>query len=277
MKRAFLCLTAVLFAGSALHAQQWQTFSAERTSLPARDLAIIVRHDIGQVSITPASDSVRYRATLRYDARAVEPIYHYAADSGSLRVGTRERQSARRSDGQRRSELTLALGSTGHLALDVRAGAAETNLDLGGLPITSLSVSSGASDMRVRFERPNPVRMKNMTLSTGAASVEADQLGNANVEEILVRASVGEMNLDFSGSWSGQTELRTEVTLGTVTIHVPSDVGIHVETSRVLAGFSHEGLTNRGSAWVSENWDSAPRKLRVYAQTLFGYLTIDRR
>jgi hypothetical protein len=237
----------------------------------------VVRHDIGQLSIRPASDSIRYRATLTYDARAVEPIYRYAADSASLRIGTREREGRRGSDAHRRSELALALGGTGNLAIDVRAGAAETDLNLGGLPITNLSVSSGASDMRVRFDQLNPVRMKNMTLSTGAASVQADQLGNANVEEIVVRASVGEMELDFSGSGTGQTELRTEVTLGTVTIHVPTDVGIYVETSRVLAGFNHEGLTNRGSAWVSENWESAPRKLRIYAQTLFGYLTIDRR
>ncbi|MEW5916765.1 MAG: LiaF domain-containing protein [Gemmatimonadota bacterium] len=277
MTRGVAVVAGVLLAGGALHAQQRQAFSVERTTLPTNNLSVIVRHDIGQFSIQPASDSVRYRATLRYDARAVEPIYRYAADSGSLRIGTRERQGRRGSDASRRSELELALGSTGVLAIDVRAGAAESDLNLGGLPITTLAVSSGASDMRVRFDRPNPVRMKNMTLSTGAASVVADQLGNANVETMLVRASVGEMHLDFSGTWSGETELRTEVTLGTVTIHVPVDVGVYVEPSRVLAGFSHEGLKNRGAAWVSDNWESAPRKLRVYAQTLFGYLTIDRR
>jgi hypothetical protein len=169
------------------------------------------------------------------------------------------------------------LGTSGTLAIDVRAGAAETLLDLSGLPITNLAVSSGASDTRVRFDRPNPVRMRSLTLSTGAASITADRLGNANAEEIVVRSMVGEIDLDLSGSWQGNTELRAELTLGALTIRVPPDVGVHVETSRVLANLSHEGLEDRGGVFVSDNWDTAARKLRIYAQTVFGFLTIERR
>lgn len=276
MKRVIALVAGLLIAG-AIHAQPRQTFTVERTTLPTNDLSVIVRQDVGQFSIRPAQDSARYRATLRYDGRVVEPIYRYAADSMSLRIGTREREGTRGGQRGRTSELDLALGTTGRLAIDVRAGAAATALDLGGLSITNLSVSSGASDTRVRFDKPNPVRMKNLTLSTGAASIVGEQLGNANAQEILVRSAVGDIELDMSGQWSGDTELRAELTLGTVTIKVPSDIGVHVETSRVLAGFSHEGLESRGAAFVSDNWESAPRKLRIYAQTVFGYLTIERR
>lgn len=268
---------ALLLCAMPLSAQQWQTLTVERTNLAASDLSIVVRHDVGQLSIRPLRDSVRYRATLRYDSRAVEPIYRYAEDSAALRIGTRERSGSKSGEGSRRSDLELALGTTGTLAIDVFAGAAETLLDLSGLPITTLAVSSGASDTRVRFDRPNPVRMKSLTLSTGAASIIADRLGNANAEEIVVRSAVGEIELDLSGSWQGDTELRAEVTLGTLTIRVPADVGVHVEPSRVLASFNHEGLSSRGSAFVSDNWDTAARKLRIYAQTVVGFLTVERR
>lgn len=267
----------LLLGASRLPAQAWQTFSVERARLPETSLSVVVRHNLGQFNIRPARDSVRYRASLRYDARAVEPIYRYAADSGTLRIGTRERSGGKSGNGRRAADLDLTLGGNGPLAIDVRAGAAESVLDLSGLPITSLSVSSGASDTRVRFDQPNPVRMKSLTLSTGAASIVADRLGNANAEEIVVRSTVGEIELDFSGSWQHDTELRAEVTLGVLTIRVPADVGVHVTTSRVVASFSHAGLTSRDGAYVSANWDSAPHKLRVYAQTVVGFLTVEQR
>jgi hypothetical protein len=277
MKTRLALLAAALVAGAvSLHAQAWQTVNVERASLPVPQLSVIVRHDVGQLNIRPTRDSVRYRASLRYDPRAVEPIYRYANDSAALRIGTRERGD-KSSDGRRSSNLDLTLGSTGTLALDVRSGAAEALLDMSGLPLTSLLVSSGASDTRVRFDRPNPVRMKNLTLSTGAASIVADQLGNANAEEIVVRSAVGEIQLDLSGAWQNDTEVRAEVTLGTLTIRVPRDLGVHVETSRVLAGLSHEGFERSGSAYVTENWETATRKVRIYAQTVVGYLTIQRR
>lgn len=272
-----LCLLggALFAASSPLSAQSWQTLSVERAKVPQTELSLVVRHHAGKFSIKPTRDSVRYRASLRYDARALEPIYSYDADSGVLRLGTRERQGS--SGGRRSGNLDITLGAIGTLAIDVQASAAETQLDLTGLPITSLAVSSGASDTRVRFDRPNPVRMKNLTLSTGAASIMVDRLGNANADEIVVRAGVGDVELDMAGTWLHDTELRAEVFLGALTIRVPSDVGVRVEASRVIASFSHEGLSENAGAYVSDNWESATHKLRIYARTVVGFLSIERR
>lgn len=275
MMRQYLLGGALLAASSPLSAQSWQTLSVERATLPKTELSVVVRHHAGKFSIKPTRDSVRYRATLRYDARALEPIYSYDADSAALRLGTRERQGT--GSGRRSGDLDITLGAIGTLAIDVQASAAETQLDLSGLPVTSLAVSSGASDTRVRFDRPNPVRMKSLTLSTGAASIMVDRLGNANADEIVIRAGVGQVELDMSGTWLHDSELRAEVALGELTIRVPSDVGVRVETSRVFASFSHEGLSEKGGAYVSDNWDSATHKLRIYAQTVVGFLSIERR
>ncbi|HEV8362712.1 MAG TPA: LiaF domain-containing protein [Gemmatimonadaceae bacterium] len=275
MTRVFVLGGALLVASLPLSAQSWQTLSVERATLPKAELSVVVRQHAGKFSIKPSRDSVRYRATLRFDAQALEPIYRYDADSGALRLGTRERQGA--SGGRRSGNLDITLGAIGTLAIDVQASAAETQLDLTGLPITSLAVSSGASDTRVRFDRPNPVRMKSLTLSTGAASILVDRLGNANAEEIIVRAGVGEIELDMAGTWLHDTELRAEVSLGVLTIRVPTDVGVRVETSRVLASFSHEGLSEQGAAYVSDNWENATHKLRIYAQTVVGFLSVERR
>jgi hypothetical protein len=80
----------------------------------------------------------------------------------------------------------------------------------------------------------------------------------------------------MSGQWTQDVELRVEVALGFVTIHVPADVGVRVTLEKTFASFDHEGLVERDGAWVSRNWETAPHKLRVSAETVFGKLRIDR-
>jgi hypothetical protein len=268
-------LFLAMLAATPLSAQSWQTMTVERASTAQEHLDIMVRQRVGRLQIQASDDSMRYRANLRFDARSLAPLYELSA-KGKLRIGTHEQRDRR--DGESRStQLDLSLGRIGTLALDARADAAETMLDLGGLPLTAVAVSSGASDMRVRFDEPNPVRMQSLTLSTGAASITGERLGNANAAQIVVRAGVGEIELDLSGTWQNDTDLRAEIVLGILTIRVPSQVGVRVETSRVLASFSQSGLSHRNGAYVSENWDSATHKLTIYAQTTVGFLTVERR
>jgi predicted membrane protein len=118
--------------------------------------------------------------------------------------------------------------------------------------------------------------MSALEVQLGAASFRAERLANANAREIRVDAGVGNVELDLGGQWTQDIELRVEVTLGVVTIHVPADVGVRVSLEKTLASFDHEGLIERDGAWVSRNWDSAPHKLRVSAETVFGKLKIDR-
>jgi hypothetical protein len=273
--RLLLVGGTLVLAAAPLGAQSWQTMTVERASTAQPHLDITVRQHVGRLQIQASDDSMRYRASMRFNARSMAPLYSLGADGG-LQIGTHERRGG--SSGDARSTiLNMSLGRVGTLALDARADAAETMLDLGGLPLTSVAVSSGASDMRVRFDEPNPVRMKSLTLSTGAASINGERLGNANAAQIVVRVGVGEIELDLSGTWQDDTDLRAEVVLGVLSIRVPSQIGVRVETSRVLASFSHSGLRPRDGAFVSENWDSAPHKLTIYAQTTVGFLTIERR
>ncbi|MGQ0538555.1 MAG: hypothetical protein ACT4R6_06385 [Gemmatimonadaceae bacterium] len=276
MKLGWLALGAALACGSPTRDRRpaLQTIVIERARSSLDTLHVHVRHHVGALTVTPAPESVLYRAALRYDERSSEPVHRYNADSGSLRIGARKQDNG--SESKRHAKLDLALGTGGPIALEVEAGAADSDLDFSGLPLTRLEISAGASDTRVRFERPNPLRMTRLALRTGAASLHADRLGNANAERITVQAGVGEITLDLSGVWTADAALRAEVALGSLKLRVPREVGVLVEVSRVLARFSHEGFVARDGAYVSENWESAPRKLRIEAQTLFGFITIER-
>ncbi|HKW11542.1 MAG TPA: hypothetical protein VJO33_14250, partial [Gemmatimonadaceae bacterium] len=67
-----------------------------------------------------------------------------------------------------------------------------------------------------------------------------------------------------------------ELTLGKLTLHVPQDIGVRVETQIFLASFDHQGLQKRGDAYFSENWDKAKYHLRLRAGTTFGGIELNR-
>jgi predicted membrane protein len=70
--------------------------------------------------------------------------------------------------------------------------------------------------------------------------------------------------------------VATRLAVGKLTLHVPADVGVRVEVQRVAAGFDHAGLVKRDDAWYSTNYDTAPFKLKVHAETFFGAIDIQR-
>ena len=94
--------------------------------------------------------------------------------------------------------------------------------------------------------------MSVLDISLGAASFRGDRLANANAQDIRVDAGVGNVELDLGGQWTQDIDLHVEVTLGIVTIHVPSAVGVHVSLEKTVASFDHEGLIERDGAWVSK-------------------------
>ena len=91
-----------------------------------------------------------------------------------------------------------------------------------------------------------------------------------------MRGGVGSVDLDFSGTWSRDLTVTTRLVLGKLTLREPPDVGVRVEVQRVAAGFDHAGLEKRDDAWYSPNYDAAPYKLKVRAETLFGQIDVQR-
>jgi hypothetical protein len=173
-------------------------------------------------------------------------------------------------------ELRLLLPRAVPLDLDLEFGGAEAMLELGGLSLQSVRLECGATDATLGFTTPNRAHMRELNVDVGAASFTALHLGNANADQIRVRGGMGAVDLDFSGSWQRDLTVLTRVGIGKTTLRVPDDVGVRLEIQRVAAGFDHEGMVKRADAWYSTNWDTATRKMRIRAETVFGALELQR-
>jgi len=272
---------AALAAGLALvaptaDAQSFRTLDVSRQLHDTSNLSVRVAYGAGKLGLRAAPPTLLYEMQLRYDPERSEPLYVYDASARTLRVGVRRHGPRLDVDEKSVGDLRVDLSRSVPLDLTLELGAVEADLDLTGLRIGRLKVESDASDARIRFDTVNAVPMQSLDIQVGAASLRAERLGNANSRDVRVKAGVGSVDLDFGGQWTGEIDLAVEVTLGAVTIRAPRDVGVSVEMDKFLASFDRSGLTKEGNAYVSENWGTARRKLRIKSETVFGRLRFER-
>jgi len=74
----------------------------------------------------------------------------------------------------------LELGKGRPFALTIETRASEFEMDLGGVPVSSMEVRQGAGKFELDFSAPNPYAMKQLEVSSGAAGIELENLANAN-------------------------------------------------------------------------------------------------
>jgi hypothetical protein len=268
-----------LVALSAQDDPQWRSLDVSRQLRDSAPQRIKVQYGAGRVDVRGTDAPLLYGMHLRYDELRAVPLHRYDAEQRSTVLGLESRNvNSRVSSGARSEsgELRLVLPRTVPLDLDLQFGGTEAMLELGGLSLQSVRLECGATDATIGFTTPNRAHMRELNVDVGAASFTALNLGNANADEIRVRGGMGSIDLDFSGSWQRDLTVLTRVAIGKMTLRVPDDVGVRLEIKRVAAGFDHEGMVKRADAWYSKNWDTAPRKLRIRAETVFGDLDLRR-
>lgn len=266
---ALAVAVALAITPGRMEAQDWRTISSSRMLGDEDALRVSVKYGAGEMAVEPGDQDLLYRLSLRFDADVFQPIHEYR--EGKLKVGVEGGGKASIRDGGR---LRLVFGTSVPMDLDLSFGAAAAEMELGGMRIRSATIQTGASDAKLNFSRPNPERMNTLTVEAGAAALRARGLGNANVERITFSGGVGDVDLDFSGAWRGDTNVKVDLGLGSLTLRVPRGIGVRVDRSTFLVGFDSEGLIKRGRSYFSPDWEDAEHRLTVEVNGAFGAITI---
>lgn len=258
-------------------AQTLRTLSSARQLHGDSALTVDVTYAAGRFRLEPASAGDLYRMDLRYDEDKFTPVRDYDPASGVLRLGLRGRSRGISPGDRRKGEmpsLDVALTAEVPLTLDVELGAAEADVELGGLSLRRVSFHTGASKSTVRFSSPNPLACDALSFEVGAAEFTATGLGNANCRSMTFDGGVGAVSLNFTGSWRGSADARIHVAMGTVKLFLPRDVGVAISLDRFLASFDRYGFTKRGDRYYSDNFSSAPHRLNLDVAAVFGGIEV---
>ena len=282
MRASALLLVAMslpLVTAGAQAESRWRSLDVSRQLRDTAPQRIKVQYGAGRVDVRGTDAALLYDMHLRYDEHRAAPLYRYDPEQRAVVLGLEPRSvssNVSSGGGRESGELRLLLPRSVPLDLDLEFGGAAASLELGGLTLQSVRLECGATDATLNFTTPNRAHMRELVVDVGAASFTALHLGNANADEVRVRGGMGAVDLDFSGSWQRDLSVVTRLGIGKTTLRVPEDVGVRIEIQRVAAGFDHEGMVKRDDAWYSRNWDSARRKLRIRAETVFGALELQR-
>lgn len=281
-RRALLALALAAGAGpasaGASDAQSWRTVTSSRQALGEKALDVAVEYGAGRLVVTPANRPLLYEFQMRYDESQTTPVTDYDRASGALRLGMTSRDRGRGLRVNRvreESRADLHLTREVPLDLDLEFGAGEADIDLGGLSLRSLRLATGASETRVAFGAPNRIAAGEVEMKAGAASFRATGLGNARAERFVFEGGVGETVLDFGGAWDRNATAKVSMGLGSLTLRFPRDLGVRIVKDSFLTSFDDAGLTKRGGAYYSRNWESARNRLTVEVDAAFGSIDID--
>lgn len=172
--------------------------------------------------------------------------------------------------------LDLAFGRTHPFALEIQAGASENTFDLGGLPLSRLSVKAGAGRYEIDFARPNPTTMTLLELSAGAGAIVARGLANANFSVLRFGGGVAACTLDFSGQLLRDASARIDAGLGSVDISTPALTPVRVAAKSFASARRATGaFVTQGDTYLTQPaLQGAHPLLDIEVSLAFGSLNL---
>lgn len=289
---ALLLLASV--PGTAGAQEMTEVRTARRDASQAERVDVEVEYAAGRITVARAEPGYLYRQYVRYDASRFEPTSRWSREEGTgrLRLGMESTGGGGRWirwDGldidfdlgglrdleEASSTLELELSRSVPTDLSMKIGAAESTLRLGGVPLTSVSLETGASETEMSFDRPNPERMDRLEIEAGAASLRTRELGNAHFGELTVEGGVGDLRLDFTGQWTRDASATVEVGLGSLRLIFPEELGVRIRRESFLASFEVPANFERtDSGYRSGNWSSAEHRLTLDLSAALGSVRV---
>jgi len=272
-KAPYIAAVTVAVAPALLAGQSWRTVTMSHQIEDNSEIRVFVEYGAGHLKIGAADGGVLYRMNLRYDEDIFEPVSDFSGDRLHLGVESigrgfnigRNKQSG---------ELDLEFARGIPMDMDLEFGAVRADIDFGGLALTDLDLSTGASQSTIDISEPNSVGMSTARFEIGAAEFEARHLGNLNAERIEVDAGVGQVTLWLNGRWQRDASVSIDMGLGALELRVPEGLGLRLRKEGFLVSLDSEGLVKRGDWYYSLDYEDADRKVTVDLDAAFGSVKV---
>ena len=121
----------------------------------------------------------------------------------------------------------------------IQSGMGSSRLDLSGLKITGLNVSSGASDVIISYSKPNLTEMDVFEVNGGMGKIVVRNLEMARAKKVHIQNGLGETQISIGSSCTIGTEITVEVGAGSCTITADSDVPMKIIISKSFMSSIH--------------------------------------
>lgn len=244
----------------------------EQESIPLENeesARVKIRFGVGELALTAGDPDRLFSGRFRYNVEEWEPEVSY--EDGRLTI----QQDNISGDwgfpeGNAYNGWELEFSPEIALDMEIKAGAGEGELDFTGLQLTELDLEVGAGDLEVRFDEPSETAMSDLTLNAGASTLEVHGIGNASPERVTIQGGVGDITLDLTGDWQRSADVYITAGVGSLTLRLPNNVSVEVETQGGLASVDAPEFHRSGNAYVNDAFGDAETELRIHITTGVG-------
>lgn len=270
--------SGLLLAAAPLSAQTMRSYDYARPMAGEKQLRAVVDFAAGKLAIKPSTSRQLYNLVLQYDAERFQPLGSYNASTAEVRLGVKAIGGGGLRVNSRSALPQVALvelPAAVDLTLAVTIGAAEGTLELGGLRLSDLEMSSGASAATVSFSTPGKGSCRTAAFTSGAGQLTINQAGNAGCRSWRFDGGVGEVTLDLAGAWPADARMTLSTALGGVTLVAPRGLGLKVTMGGFMADFDADGFSKSGRTYTSAGYDKATRHLDVDVRSALGGVKVE--
>ncbi len=199
-------------------------------------------------------------------------------DGGLARLAQEPRFAGLSGWGRGVPTFDLALGRAQPYALTIETGASETDLDLGGLPLTRLTLKLGAGKYVPRFREPNPQQMSLLDVDAGAGGLDLAGLANANFAAMTLDGGAAAFTCDFGGQVQRDASVHLTTGLAAVELRLPAATAARIiPESRLGQVEADNGFTPReGGYWTAAALAGGTPVLTIHANVALGSLRLRR-
>ena len=158
--------------------------------------------------------------------------------------------------------------------------AGEINFDLGGLSLENVDLHLAAGTVRVRFRKPNPIQMSDLSIDGKIGELDLEKLGNSGFQTADISAGIGELSIDLSGSKQidFRQDVNVDVKIGETNLTLPENRPIKLRINKFLflsQSDIPEEFERHGSYYTHGNVKNAKNLIYLRISPGLGTLNID--
>jgi len=250
-----------------------------------KELNVKISFAAGTLYLKPGGKDLLFKGKLRYTEK--EPIIDYSVYNGraTLEISTpnfskkdkeEKNFNINNLDDIKKNVWYLYISPEIPVTFNIEMGASKSQFELGGLQISGLKVSSGASDIFIDFCEPNPVKMDVLDIDAGVSKVVIKHIINANFKRFTFDGGVGDYMFYFNAPLKHKAVVDVKMGVAATKLIIDEDIAykVHVSDSFLSSVRIEDSEEEEEDTYTSFNYDQNRPYLLINADTGIGSFKI---
>lgn len=217
------------------------------------------------------------------DSDRLQVSYDIRGEEGVLRIRLKKSSHVWGDDGSddnHRRKLTVRLTDQIPISLDIELGAGRGDIDLSDLRVRDLKISTGASSVDLRCDKPNEITAENIGIESGVSKFTATDLCNTNFKKLKFSGGVGSYRLDFGGNLHHDASAKIEVGLGSVNVSMPKQLAAKLlYDASFFSSFDLDDdfSKTKSGVYETEDYKDGENRLTIQIESGLGSVRVRRK